>query len=123
MAITKSTSVFIVEDSSVIRTRIKMLLAEVEKVKVVGEADCAVDAIKFGSKLLPDVMVLDINLLGNDTGFLVLKEMKKIHPSLITIVLTNYADAQYKKKSEEFRRIRKKFSQNLGNVYMFLDRI
>ncbi len=101
MAITKSTSVFIVEDSSVIRTRIKMLLAEVEKVKVVGEADCAVDAIKFGSKLLPDVMVLDINLLGNDTGFLVLKEMKKIHPSLITIVLTNYADAQYKKKSEE----------------------
>lgn len=101
MGITKSTSVFIVEDSSVIRTRIKMLLAEVEKVKVVGEADCAVDAIKFGSKLLPDVMVLDINLLGNDTGFLVLKEMKKIHPSLITIVLTNYADAQYKKKSEE----------------------
>ena len=101
MAITKSTSVFIVEDSSVIRTRIKMLLAEVEKVKGVGEADCAVDAIKFGSKLLPDVMVLDINLLGNDTGFLVLKEMKKIHPSLITIVLTNYADAQYKKKSEE----------------------
>lgn len=96
-----NTSVFIVEDSSIIRTRIKMLLSGVKKVKVVGEADCAVDAIKFGSTLLPDVMVLDINLLGNDTGFLVLKEMKKIHPSLITIVLTNYADAQYKKRSEE----------------------
>ncbi len=101
MGVKSNTSVFIVEDSSIIRTRIKMLLSGIKKVKVVGEADCAVDAIKFGSKLLPDVLVLDINLLGNDTGFLVLKELKKIHPALITIVLTNYADAQYQKRSEE----------------------
>lgn len=95
----KNTRVLIVEDSSLIRSRIKLLLSENTKVNVVGEADCAVDAIKYGSKLLPDVMVLDINLLGNDTRFLVLKEMKKIHPSLITIVLTNYADEQYRKRS------------------------
>lgn len=91
--------VFIVEDSILIRSRIKLLLTENTKVNIVGEADCAVDAIKYGSKLLPDVMVLDINLLGNDTGFLVLKEMKQIHPSLITIVLTNYANDQYRKRS------------------------
>ncbi len=94
--------VMIVEDSDVIRKRIKGLLSELENVDVIAEADCATDAIKFGIKHLPDVMILDINLLGSDTGFLVLKEMKRIHPSLITIVLTNYASPQYKNKSSEF---------------------
>ena len=46
-------------------------------------------------------MILDINLLGNDTGFLVLKEMKKILPSIVTIVLTNFSTPQYKNKSTE----------------------
>lgn len=93
--------VMIVEDSDEIRKRIKGLLSELENVTVIAEADCATDAIKFGAKYLPEVMILDINLLGNDTGFLVLKEMKKILPSLITIVLTNFSTAQYKNKSAE----------------------
>ena len=97
----KKKKVMVVEDSDVIRNRIKGLLSGVKNISIVAEADCATDAIKFGTKHLPDVMILDINLLGNDTGFLVLKEMKKILPSIVTIVLTNFSTPQYKNKSTE----------------------
>ena len=97
----KKKKVMVVEDSDVIRNRIKGLLSGVKNISIVAEADCATDAIKFGTKHLPDVMILDINLLGNDTGLFVLKEIKKILPSIVTIVITNFSTPQYKNKSTE----------------------
>ena len=58
----KKKKVMVVEDSDVIRNRIKGLLSGVKNISIVAEADCATDAIKFGTKHLPDVMILDIYL-------------------------------------------------------------
>ena len=43
----KKKKVMVVEDSDVIRNRIKGLLSGVKNISIVAEADCATDAIKF----------------------------------------------------------------------------
>ncbi len=91
----------IVEDSRIIRDRIKQLFSEVDNVAIVGEAETADSAIKLGTRLKPDVLILDIKLSGSETGFTVLRKMKKIHPNIITIMLSNHSSTHYKRKLAE----------------------
>jgi DNA-binding NarL/FixJ family response regulator len=96
----KSMNVFLVEDSLVIRHRLKRLLADVQEVQVVGETGDAQEAINAILKQKPDVVLLDIHLL-NGNGIDVLHSLKKANPSPAVIVLTNYPYQQYRQKCIE----------------------
>lgn len=90
-------NVFLVDDSVVIRQRLRRMLADVDQVRVVGEAgevQEATDAILEGK---PDVVLLDIHLF-NGSGIDVLQRLKKENPAPAVIVLTNYPYPQYREK-------------------------
>jgi len=97
----KVTKVLIVEDSDVVREKIKELLSELENVTVVAETDSSAGAIELGMLHKPDVIILDLKLIGSDTGFTVLRKLKKIHPDMVTIVISNYNSVPYRRKLME----------------------
>ena len=97
----KSMKVFLVDDSVVIRQRLKRMLADVQEVVVIGEAGDAQTATTDNIlKQKPDVVLLDIHLLDG-SGIDVLQTLKKAQPAPAVIILTNYPFPQYRQKCLE----------------------
>ena len=90
------TRVFLVEDSAPIRERLASLLGEIEGVQVVGEADTAAGATAGIFDTRPDAVVLDIRL-AEGSGIDVLREVHPRAPEIVFIMLTNFANPQYRK--------------------------
>lgn len=97
---TKELRIFIVDDSAIVRDRLTSLLAELESVKIIGYAENSAQATDEILQSKPDIVILDIFLNGGN-GITVLKNIrgKKIQSKII--VLTNYAQEQYRKKCFE----------------------
>lgn len=89
-------NVFIVEDSAPIRERLAAMLGGIEGVSVVGQADTPDEALEGILRTRPDSVVLDIQLIGG-SGLDVLRKARPQVPSTVFIVLTNHADAQYRR--------------------------
>lgn len=85
-------NVFIVEDSNIVREHMQTMLSAIPGVNVVGYAEDESGAIERINTLLPDVVTLDISLKPG-SGIKVLENIKKQHPEIKVIVLTNYTDA------------------------------
>lgn len=92
---TQATRVFLVEDSAIVRERLIRLLAGIEGVDVVGDADNPNDAIAGIVAATPDVVVLDVKL-RNGSGIDVLKHIKARLPRVTVVMLTNYATSEYR---------------------------
>ena len=89
--------IFIVDDSDIIVERVKILLSSFEELEFIGQASNAKDAVDSILKLKPDVVILDIRLIGED-GMNVLKRIKQEQPAPVVIMLTNYPYPQYREK-------------------------
>lgn len=90
--------IYIVDDSEDIRHELTRLLAEATQVRVVGEAGCAEMAITGIRDLQPDIVLLDIRLPGK-SGLWLLKEIKRIWPAMVVMIMTNYDYLQYRRES------------------------
>jgi DNA-binding NarL/FixJ family response regulator len=93
----KKLTVFVADDSALIRERLPGMLAEITGVEVIGQAADGIEAVNSIGRLKPDVVVLDIRMPGKN-GIEVLQELKKFEPALCVIMLTNYPYPQYRKK-------------------------
>ena len=91
---------FVVDDSELVVERVRALLSNIEGLEFIGQAANANDAVEAILRLKPDVVILDIRLIGED-GLSVLERIKKEHSPPIVIVLTNYPYPQYRKKCRE----------------------
>ena len=60
----KKIKVMLVDDHAVVRTGYKILLKDIENIKVIAETDTGEEAIDLAAKLCPDVVVMDISLPG-----------------------------------------------------------
>lgn len=89
-------NVFIVEDSEIVRDHMLSMLSAIPGVEIVGYAEDEMNAIERINALLPDVVTLDIGLQPG-SGINVLESIKKKHPAIKVIVLTNYTDEFYAK--------------------------
>ena len=87
-------NVFIVEDSGAMRESLRSMLSEFHDVRIVGYAADEPAAIEQISALLPDVVILDLNL-HSGSGVAVLKNVKKHHAAIKVMVLTNCTDEIY----------------------------
>jgi DNA-binding NarL/FixJ family response regulator len=108
--------VFVVDDSAVIRGRLKRMLADEPKVQVIGEAGDAHGATDAILQLKPDVVLLDLHLLEG-SGIDVLQSLKHEQPAPAVIILTDYPYPEYRQmcldagadfffiKSTEFDRV------------------
>ncbi|HET9471464.1 MAG TPA: response regulator [Usitatibacter sp.] len=117
METTSTTRVYIVEDSAPIRARLAEMLSLMERVSVVGESGNAREAVAGILRVRPDSVLLDLNLMGR-TGIDVMRSVHPKAPEIVFVVLTNHAEAQYRRaateagaayfldKSNEFDRVR-----------------
>ena len=90
------TTVFVVEDSPLIRDHLVEMLGELEGVAVVGDAETPRDAIAGIQRTLPDYVVLDYQLKGG-TAVDVLRAFQPEKSATVFLVLTNHANPQYRR--------------------------
>jgi DNA-binding NarL/FixJ family response regulator len=93
--------VFVVEDSDAICERIVRMVNEVKDSTVVGTANTVVGAIRGIKRCVPEVVILDIQLLDGD-GLTVLQQVKKEMPAIKVIVLTNFNSDQYRDLAQRY---------------------
>jgi CheY-like chemotaxis protein len=95
----KPLRVYIVEDSSIAR---KLLTGEIERAgaQLIGSSPDAGAAIGDVFALQPDLILIDIRL-ASGSGFDVLKalQMHSLAPAALKVVLTNYANPEYRDRS------------------------
>jgi DNA-binding NarL/FixJ family response regulator len=91
-------TVYIVDDSDVMRKKISESVADIAGVEIVGQSGDPCEALDTIVRAHPDVVILDIRLPGR-SGIDVLKDIKKEAPAPIVIMITNYPYRQYRQGS------------------------
>jgi DNA-binding NarL/FixJ family response regulator len=114
--------IFLVEDSSLVRSRLAETLGAIPGARIVGEADRAEAAISGILAARPDLVLLDINL-AEGSGFDVLRAVHAKEPQIEFYMLSNFAAFPYRDlaerlgareffdKSKEFPRVRELVAQ------------
>lgn len=96
----KKKTLFIVDDHPVFRQGIKQVLAQVEWLHIVAEADNGDSAITLINYFKPDIVLLDLALPAKD-GLTVLQKVREKQPDLLAIIITSYDDSAYLERSLE----------------------
>ena len=88
-------TVYIVDDSKMMRDRLTESLADIAEVEIVGQSGDPFEALDSIRKSHPDVVILDIRL-PRRSGIDVLKDIKREPSSPLVIMITNYPYRQYR---------------------------
>jgi DNA-binding NarL/FixJ family response regulator len=132
MSFTRNITVFVADDSIVLRERLLEMLREIPGVQVLGCAEEGLHAIDCIRHLRPDAVVLDIQMPCG-TGLDVLKNVKRANSGPLVIVFTNFPYPQYRKraldygaefffdKTTEFEKLRELFGQLTGALEVHAD--
>ena len=90
-------TVFIADDSLIVREHLVTMLEELAGVEIVGQAENVAEAINAISQLQPDAVILDILMPGGN-GIEVLENIKQAGAGPLVIILTNYPYPVYRQK-------------------------
>ncbi|MGC3964456.1 MAG: response regulator transcription factor [Rhodocyclaceae bacterium] len=85
--------VLLVDDHTLFRSGVKLLLSRQAGIDVVGEAGDGAEAIKLARALRPDVVLLDLNMPGL-SGVEALRLILQDNPELAVLMLTVSEDAE-----------------------------
>ncbi|MFI4940501.1 MAG: response regulator [Burkholderiales bacterium] len=86
--------IMIVENHTLLRAGLRMLLAQDEDLEVVGESDNGRDAIKMAIKLMPHLILTDLNMPGMN-GIEATRAIKMLLPDTKVLVLTVHKTDEY----------------------------
>ena len=93
-------SIMLVEDSVAVRNRLRQILDETKRFRIIGEYDESRAAIAAIGPEAPDVLLLDIKLrVGN--GIEVLRHVRQHAPDTSVIVFSQHDDADYREQFEQ----------------------
>ncbi|MCS7280851.1 MAG: response regulator [Desulfobacterota bacterium] len=92
--------VLIVDDHTVVRDGLKVVLKLQKDIEVVGEAENGLEAVEKTLSLLPDVVIMDI-VMPVMNGLEAAKRIIKERPETKVIMLTQYDDEENILKAEE----------------------
>ena len=90
-------TVFIADDSRIVREHLVTMLEELAGIAIVGQAENVADAISAISQIQPNVVILDI-LMPGGSGIEVLENIKQAGAGPMVIILTNYPYPVYRQK-------------------------
>ena len=91
---TKKIKVLLVDDHSIVRNGIRMMIDTVDDIEVTGEAANAVEALIIMQQKSFDIALLDIEL-PDSSGLDLLKILRKKYPKLIILMLSIYSEEIY----------------------------
>jgi two-component system response regulator DevR len=115
-------SVYIVDDSEVMRKRLTESVEDIAGIEIAGQSGDPFEALDGIQKSHPDVVILDIRL-PQKSGIDVLKDIKENPAAPIVIMVTNFPYRQYRQgcmaagadyffsKIDEFEMIRETLSR------------
>ncbi len=92
--------VLIVDDVPVVREALRWIIEDETDLTVVGEADDGLEAIQRAAELLPEVVILDVELPGLD-GYAVAHHLKKLPFPPVVIFLTVHSDGAAQQRAIE----------------------
>ncbi len=91
----------IAEDNPLMRASIKnFLLTRIPGQHTVYEASDGAEAIELYERIHPDWVFMDIVMEPVD-GLVASRRLRSAHPEAKIIILTNYADKQYRRAADE----------------------
>jgi two-component system, OmpR family, response regulator len=82
--------VAVVDDSREIQRSFGALLEALGGLRVVGFAEDRAGALRLVDEERPDVLVLDVELRGNDRGYDVLRDVSERFPQVRVVALSNF---------------------------------
>ncbi len=80
--------VLLVDDHTMIRKGLRVLLESYSQIKIVGESHTGNDAILKANQLEPDVVLMDLSLPNGLDGFSASNEIRKSNPFVKIVILT-----------------------------------
>jgi len=87
-------TIVIADDHRIVRQGVKSLLEREPDLRVVGEADDGVEALRLVERLDPSILVLDLVIPALD-GLDVVREVRRAAPTVKVIVLSMHSDEGY----------------------------
>ncbi|MBE7553401.1 MAG: response regulator transcription factor [Anaerolineales bacterium] len=88
---TKPYTVLIVDDVPVVREALRWIIEDEADLTVIGEAGDGLEAVRLAAELLPEVVILDVELPGQD-GYAVARQLKMMPKPPAIVFLTVHAD-------------------------------
>ncbi|QXI41806.1 UvrY/SirA/GacA family response regulator transcription factor [Pseudomonas wayambapalatensis] len=79
--------VLVVDDHDLVRTGITRMLADIDGLQVVGEADSGEAALKLARELKPDVVLMDVKMPGIG-GLEATRKLLRSHPDTKVVAVT-----------------------------------
>ncbi len=89
-----SIRVLIAEDQRIVREGIIALLEDEVDMQIVAEATNGLEAVAFYTQLLPDIVLMDLQMPEMD-GPTAITHIRAIHPQAHILVLTTYATDEF----------------------------
>jgi two-component system, NarL family, response regulator NreC len=86
--------ILLVDDHAVVRVGLRMLLENEVGLEIVGEAGSASEALGLVTRLLPDVILMDIGL-PDISGIEATRQVKRLRPEIAVVALTIHEDEEY----------------------------
>jgi len=90
-------TLFLADDHTILREGLKLIIEDVPRYTVIGEAGDGKEALELIEKLKPDVAVLDISM-PTMSGIDVVRYMKKYVPDSKIIILSRHDNEEYVKE-------------------------
>lgn len=90
-----ATSIFICDDHSIVREGLRLILEREVDLRVVGEADNGVTALRRVFELRPTVAIVDVSMPGNINGIDAAQRIRHEVPETRVIMLSMYSSADY----------------------------
>jgi len=79
----------IVDDSSIVREGLQMLLDNKEDIEVIGQASNGNDAVELCKTLSPDLVIMDIKMAEGD-GLEATKKIKEMNQAIKVLILSTF---------------------------------
>ena len=90
----KRSTVFLVDDHSIVRRGLEQLISQEPDLVVCGQAEDGQSALAAMKKLAPDVAIVDLSLAG-ESGLELIKNIKARYPKVAVLVLSMHDETFY----------------------------